>query len=151
MQAIKYKTKNTGITANPIFIVGMCPGKQRKKNQTRIVWEGNRSGDLMTRIIRGKKNLFLTNAFNYYVDGDVPENIIDEGKFDLLEDIYRYNPRKVLCFGEVARKTIKELDVVKCPIKLFKHPSYILRFNLDKEKYIKEVRGELDDDKSESA
>ena len=137
-EAEKFSPVEIEITQNPVFIVGQCPGKQTKKRKTLKVWEGNRSGDLMQKIIKDFKNLYLTNAFNYYVKGKVTPEIIDTGESELVDAITTHKPKVIICFGDFAYKKVIDLTPIKA-IKLV-HPGYILRFNMDQSNYLKNCR-----------
>ncbi|MDO8623082.1 MAG: hypothetical protein Q7R52_02455 [archaeon] len=141
MVKIKFSSKKIG--SGETFLVGMCPNKQRKSNSTGFVWEGNRSGDVMSKIIEGFDNLFLTNVFNYYTDSVIDKSIIDDGKAELLEDIRSLNPKKIVCFGDFAFKEVNTLQLKNVKVVKVTHPSYILRFNIGVGEYIKSVRSEI--------
>lgn len=142
-QQVKYKTVTKG--RGKTMIIGFGPGKQRKTEQTLNVWEGNKSGDIMQEILKGRKDYFLTNAQNWYVHADVvPEKCWEDGFKELQADTDRIQPVRILAFGNVAAKAAHRLTVPKeCKIYEFVHPSYIVRFNKDRKKYIKEVQEAL--------
>ena len=101
---MKFKNKLINIIQNPIFIIGINPGKQRKMEQTNIVWEGNKSSDLLLNIIQNINNLFLTNLYNYQ-----NKNIslyINKGLQELNNNIQKYKPFKIICLGNIVSNYI---------------------------------------------
>ena len=125
----KFKTWSTEGDKS-VFVVGLCPGKQRKGNLTKRVWEGNRSGDFVKAIVANMKNLHMTNVFNYYVKGKLTKEMFDTGFEELKLEIQQYQPKKIICLGALPYKYVKSLlhpNVVQ-----LKHPSYVLRFNAAK-------------------
>jgi uracil-DNA glycosylase len=133
---------------NIIFIVGMCPGKQRKKDKTNIAWEGNKSGDFLTKIIKDYKNLYLTNIFNTYSVDKIETETIEKGKKQLLNDINLLKPKKIICLGDFAFSTVMNFNLKDIHIIKLKHPSYILRFNGKQEEYINQFKGVLNEHNS---
>lgn len=134
---IKFNPVSIGELNRPVFIVGQCPGKQRKKDKNCEVFYGNRTGDFIRDILKDKTNIYLTNVFNYYVD-KIDKEIIDKGLKELLNDVLTYNPQKIICLGNFSfdciSKVVKNREVFRLV-----HPSFILRFNKDKEKYKKQL------------
>ncbi len=129
----------------PIFIIGQCPGKQRKKDQTGLVFQGNRTGDLIQEVIKDFDNIHLTNIFNVIVPKITPE-VIQSGSEELLNEIKELNPSKVICLGKIAQSTVSKLvseNDLNLWIVNFQHPSYILRFNKNKEEYKARIKEEL--------
>lgn len=136
---VKFQTKKINVTGGPILVVGQNPGKQRSNEQTFTVWEGNRSADLLLEALDGTQNLFFTNVCNYQV---MDEGKILEGLEELREIIEDYEPSKVLCFGDFAYKKVKSLKQNVVVVKML-HPSFIVRFQKDRQEYIQAVRKEL--------
>lgn len=130
---------------NPIFIVGLGPGKQRKNEKTQCVWEGNRSGDLLQEIIVGYSNLYLTNVVNYYVKGKFSEEILKDGLENLRKDIVKFDPKKIICLGAFAYKSVLKVkgNFDENKIVQYQHPSYIIRFNKSRKDYVELLRNEL--------
>ena len=141
MTKTKFQSKKIG--NGETFLVGMCPGHQRKKDATNIVWEGNKSGDLMQDIIKSFNNIYITNIFNYYTDSTISRELIDEGLNELKVDITNLKPKKIICFGNFAFKEVNNLQLKNVEITKVVHPSYILRFNMDKIKYVAETRSKI--------
>lgn len=144
---LEFKTRRIEIEDSPVFICGMCPGRQRKNDQNREVFHGNRTGDLVEQVIKGKKNIFLTNVFNYRIDGKITKDIIRIGVLELRNELLKQKPYKVIALGNFAYEHVLELikdtglhlNIVK-----LQHPSYILRFNKPKDLYIKQFLEELE-------
>jgi uracil-DNA glycosylase len=141
---IKFQNKKINIIKNPIFIIGINPGNQRKFEQTNIVWEGNRSADFLLSILQNIDNLFLTNLYNYQ-DKCIKKYIID-GLNDLQKNINLYNPNKIICLGNIVFYYVQKLKYDKKIINFY-HPSYILRFKKDKIKYKNKILTFLEEDK----
>lgn len=137
---VRFKDKLIGDGNGPVTIlVGQNPGRQRKSQQTYVVWEGNRSSDLLLEAISGAQNLYLTNVCNYQqmTDGKILEGL--EHIRELVEDL---EPRRVICFGQFAYSNVMSLgmnvEVVKLP-----HPSWIVRFNKDRNLWSETLRSYL--------
>src|SRR5574343_483225 len=140
---IKYKIKKIEVTENPIIIIGMCPGKQRSNFKTGVVFEGNRTGDLVLKIIEGRKNIILTNIFNYEKEYKCKE-IIRDGLLDIVYLIREHYPKKVIILGQFAKDhAMYIMKYYKIHHVFLKHPSYIIRFNKDLKKYITKFKKEL--------
>jgi hypothetical protein len=143
-----FKTKQLGKLDRPVFIVGMWPNRQHKDQETGVVWEGNRSGNFMMRIINGRSNIFLTNIVNMFVDYPSDQELL-KGKKNLIRDIIKYKPRLILGFGAW---TCKQLDNMRIsvPIIEFSHPAAIIRFTKRsegtkrKEEYCHDIREAID-------
>jgi uracil-DNA glycosylase len=134
---------------NPkVFIVGMSPNTQRKTQKTRKVWEGNRSGDLMQKAIQGLTDLYLTNISNVYSTEELTPEMIASGLDNLANDIIKYEPVKILLFGEFAQKKFKKFfktreEINNAEVISLLHPSYIVRFNKDQKRWIDDVRSKI--------
>lgn len=135
---LKFKPRWWGkVGKNPVFIVGQNPGKQRIGSDIGVAWEGNRSSDLLKWVIAGQDNLYLTNVCNYR---DMTSDNVNECIYDLIDDINDMKPRKIICLGNYANQKVitlwannhipNDIKIVKLP-----HPSFIARFNKDREKY----------------
>lgn len=138
---MKFATITINVTKNPVFLVGINPGRQRKSQQTHRVWEGNRSGDLIQEAIKGFDNLFLTNVTNYQ-DAELNDYRYGTGVTDLMKSIIKLQPRRIICLGVVPYLEVKKLQP-NCEIIKLYHPSYIARFQRDRETYITELRSHL--------
>jgi len=143
-KAIKYSPRSQKLGKNPVFVVGLAPGRQRYHSRTLQVWEGNRSGDFVKETLADAKNVYFTNLCNYYLTADLNEKVdvkyFEEGFEDLKKAVEKYQPRKIVCLGqpvsEFAMKHFK--NVVSLP-----HPSYILRFNKDVTAFKRKLRREV--------
>jgi len=141
-EVIEYEPKNIGDLKNPVFIVGLGPGLQRKGEKTHLAWEGNRSADLVQEAIKGLDNIYLTNVMNYYVKGEITAEIISKGVDKLRRDINKLKPSKIICMGDFAFNHIRIINPPGEVIK-FKHPSYLIRFQKPKDPYIKELKAAI--------
>lgn len=126
---IKFSPIEIEITKNPIFIVGMYPGRQ--KPLTKIVWQGNRSGNFLYDLMPNFSNVFITNITNYSIDGyEVTQDMIDDGMKELQADIDKHQPKKIICLGKFTSKHVRELKLdPNIVIVDMNHPAYLLRFN----------------------
>lgn len=129
----RFAEKSIGKLNHPVLIVGQNPGRQRIGQQTGIVWEGNRSADLLKWVIGTKTNIYLTNVCNYREM--TPKNV-EEGLYDLKVLIDDLQPKKIICLGGYAYLKVKKLGF-DIPIQKLPHPSFITRFNKDREFYKK--------------
>lgn len=111
--------------------MGQNPGRQRRDERTETVWEGNRSADLVNWILDGQVNVYLTNVCNYQ---KVTPERVEEGMYDLRILISDLKPSVIICLGAYAHLAVASLDV-KYPIRKLLHPSYIVRFNKDRDEY----------------
>lgn len=142
---IKYKTRKIG--NGTVFLIGWCPGKQRKKDNNFEVFHGNRTGDFIEKMIADCKSVYLTNVFNYYVD-EITDEMYDQGLKELKEDILALKPYKCILLGRVAslrvRKLCSEMNL-KVSLTDLEHPSYVLRFNKDKDIYTTKLKKVLNE------
>lgn len=133
----KFKSREVNIVDpnKVVFIVGETPGKPKKDPSDNLCWNGGRSGSLIKNLTKDCKNLLLTNSYNYYCETkEEREWAKRRGKLDLLGLVYQYKPIKIIALGEYAAGVIEELKFDILTVKL-RHPSYILRFNKDVERY----------------
>ena len=137
---MKFKTKKTSELLNPIFIVGINPGKQRREFKTKIVWEGNKSGDYINNLIKSIPNLYLTNICNF---SKLNNKNIYKGLLKLTYDILYYSPIKIVCLGNIPTYCCSKINILDIKIVSLKHPSYILRFNKNKRQYEQKLLREL--------
>ncbi len=144
---IKFKTRwiNKINNKEPIMIVGICPGKQRKNKQNQLVFSGNRTGDFIEKILKNGTNIYLTNIFNYLIDKKITLEIVQNGLEELRDDILTLKPYRIIALGNFAYNYCKEITNISI-IKLY-HPSYILRFNKNKMEYIKKFNKLLNENK----
>jgi hypothetical protein len=146
----KYLPLLIKVKKNPTIIVGQNPGKTREGKYSPYVWDGDtRTSNLLREAVKGHGNLILTNICNYQKI-DLDTRI--EGWQDFIEMFNQYQPKKIICLGEYAFRDIEMLATTKrirasgnsgTAIYKLQHPSYIVRFNKDREEYIKEKRGIL--------
>jgi hypothetical protein len=139
---MKDKTKVT-------FVVGFCPGRQRKKDANNEVFHGNKTGDLVEKLIKGKENIYLTNVFNVYLkDEKITSDIVKEGVEELRDDVIKYKPVKVIALGTVAADTAEKISnekgMHKFKIVKLKHPSFIMRFKKGVKEYEEKFKKELE-------
>lgn len=148
----KYLPLEIEVDKYPIMFVGMNPGKTRKGKYSSHVWDGDTlTSNLLREAVEPYTNIVLTNVCNYQ---EVSEEKLNEGMNDLLQLVLRLKPRKIICLGDFAYKHVEELrmnggemyqryaerHVIKLP-----HPSYVVRFNKNRQEYINKIRKELDD------
>jgi uracil-DNA glycosylase len=133
---LKLKTRSIGQLDRPVFLVGINPGHNRDGTHTGTVWEKNRSARLLNEAIEGLTNLYFTNVSNYTT---LTDEHLREGLSDLKKDISLYKPSKIVCLGKDAFGYVSKLDAQSQIIRIA-HPSYIARFNKDKEMWIKMLR-----------
>lgn len=137
---VKAVPRNVGMKKDPIFIIGQNIGHEGDGSHTGTVWEKNKSALLVNEIIGDRENLFLTNICNYTV---VTPDRLREGIEDIKTAMLIYGCKKVICLGSIAYQNLIMFDT-KARIVHFAHPSFIIRFNKDRDKYIRTMRGELD-------
>ena len=108
---ILFKPREINVTNNPVFIIGMSPGKQRRKDCNKEVFHGNRTGDFVEQIIEieGINNIFLTNVLNFTVGEPIKEKYIKDGLEELSDDLKRLKPYKVICLGNFAHLSVSKL------------------------------------------
>lgn len=137
----RFKEKSIYLGQNPTLIVGQNPGRQRKGEQTKTVWEGNRSSDLLNWVLDGQRNVYLTNVCNYQ---EMTPELVDEGMYDLSVLIVTLQPSVIICLGAYAHLAVASFEM-SYPIRKLLHPSYIVRFNKDrdeyKQKFLRAIRG----------
>ena|SRR6478609_7162756 len=135
---IRQKERFIEVTEFPTLIVGQCPGRQRREDTVDYVFHGNRTGDFIEMVIEGKKNIILTNVVNYYEVGKnflVNEKILQKGINELSSLIEKEKPYKIICLGNYAINAVKNLEPKNAIIYAIEHPSYVLRFQKDVNKY----------------
>lgn len=136
---VRFAEKSIGaIVHHPVLIIGQNPGRQRKGEETNIVWEGNRSSDFLMYCLLDYSNIYLTNVCNYQ---EITRETLNEGIYDLKILIEYLQPTHIICLGKFAEKyfnliAAKGLSLEKpASVHYFAHPSYVLRFNKDVEEY----------------
>lgn len=139
---VRFKEKLLDPLAVPgtVLIVGQNPGRQRRNERTQVVWEGNRSADLVNWILDGQRNVYLTNVCNY--QKMTPERI-EEGVHDLSVLIITLQPSVIVCLGAFAHLAVAQLEM-SYPVRKLLHPSYIVRFNKDREEYKRRFLSAMD-------
>jgi uracil-DNA glycosylase len=154
IQQIKFEPVSQKAHQGCVMIVGMCPSRQRKKQQTLRAWEGNKTGDLMQKAIKDCENVFLTNVFNTYVyetsetgkktkAKDISVDTINDGLQDLNEAISTYKPRKIVALGTWVEKQLANVDIKGAKIVKLWHPGFVKRFGKDETVWIKNVQDEI--------
>lgn len=123
------------------FIVGERPGKREGASASTPVWAMSKSGRVMRVIVGNIPNVYLTNIVNSWEEDQI--TFLDHFK-RLQDDIKKYKPARILCFGNFAHKHVMKMKLGKATVEKFEHPSYVLRFKTKEiEKYIEEVRQSL--------
>lgn len=139
---VEFKDKFTSPRRNQVMIVGQNPGRQRMKEKTGIVWEGNQSADLIIEAIRGlEDDVYLTNVVNYQ---EMDSKRIREGIFHLKRKINRLKPRKIIALGAFSHVAVMSIGS-EVPVRKMLHPSFVVRFKKDKQEYIKELREHINE------
>lgn len=138
---IKFRDKSIGTIDHPVLIVGQNPGRQRTGEKTHVVWEGNRSADLLEWVLKSQTNIYLTNICNYQ---DITSGRLEEGKYDLQVLVMQLEPSKIICLGQYSYDIVSEMykQLLLWPvgitnIRKLPHPSWIARFNKDRLAYKK--------------
>jgi len=147
----KLKIQLLNVAEHPTLIVGQNPGHNRDGTHTGTVWEKNRSARLLHEAIDGRDNIILTNICNYT---EITPERLSEGMFDISKLIRKYKPENIICLGEYAFRHIEAMCAGRMirpsgySIAIYKlhHPSYIARFNKDKDEWINKVREILDNE-----
>jgi hypothetical protein len=147
----KFETREHNIKEpeNVTFIVGFCPGTQRKKDANKQVFHGNKTGDLVEKLIKGKQNIYLTNVFNVYLKEEkITSTIVKEGAEELRDDVVKYKPVKVIALGTVAADTVEKISnekgMHKFKLVKLRHPSFVMRFKKGVKEYEEEFKKELE-------
>jgi hypothetical protein len=139
----KTRPREINISLEPTFIIGQCPGRYIKQQTTFYDWDDmGRSGSFLNKIIKDIDNLYLTNIYHYPISKP-SQKIILEGVMELAYDFIKYEPSKIVCLGNFAYDVMKKYFISDSIVDIvFKveHPSYILRFNKDKDKYKRNLR-----------
>lgn len=139
--AKRFKEKSFFLGKHPVLIVGQNPGRQRKGEQTEVVWEGNRSSDLLLDVLKDQQNIYFTNVCNYQ---EMTPERISEGQYDLKVLIEQLEPRLIICLGAFAHLGVVALNT-DVPVRKFLHPSFIARFNKDRNEYKRKILEVIND------
>jgi uracil-DNA glycosylase len=131
------------VSEHPIMIVGQNIGHETDGTHTGVVWEKNKSAQLLWAAIQNTPNLYLTNACNYT---EMTDRYMEEGLYDLIDAIDSLKPLKIICLGNVAKDMVYRIpyaitDNIK--FKFLVHPSYVLRINMNQEEYINQIKEAL--------
>lgn len=118
------------------MIVGQNPGKNPNGPDTEFAWGPSPSAKLVFQAIDVFDNIVMTNAWNWQ---DMEVEHIIEGQVELQELIERTNPYVILCFGKYAEQAVRNIGT-KVPVYNFWHPSYVLRYNGENERYVRRIR-----------
>lgn len=147
---VHYKPREIGLikklvllTDRPVFIVGQCPGRQRKNDTVDYVFHGNRTGDFIEEIIDeidSPQRIFLTNVTNYQIDIKTERHLkfyIEKGLAELIGHAEHFKPRRIIALGDFAYNKIIDLTSLSyfIPVRKLQHPSFILRFNKSRDMY----------------
>lgn len=143
----KYRIKIIGKIDHPTLIIGQSPGNQRKNTFDGVCWHGNKSADLLNEAIDGYSNIILTNICQYR---EINETNLLEGMNDIIRLIITFKPKTVLCLGNYAWENAEKIrtnggEIYQRYAKFDKldHPSYIVRFNKDRQQWINNLRSFL--------
>lgn len=131
--------------------MGERPGKQRKGEETFEAFHGNKTGDFIEGLVKDHGNIILTNAINYQeYSGESIAYLQDEGLYELKNLIQRYEPKRIIALGKVARQSIQLLEdsqigslkpiMAECYVFYLPHPSWVLRFRKDVGMYEKTIQ-----------
>lgn len=134
---VKFTPKTVNARLGCVMIVGQNPGNQRPGQRTNIVWEGNKSADLLLKAIDGIDNLFITNICNY--QDPLDRSRISEGLDDLRKAVEVYQPERIVCIGARAHLAVMA-TVPQIHIRKLTHPSYVIRFGKDQQRWIDRLR-----------
>lgn len=134
-----------------VCIIGERPGKARKRCSKYSVFHGNKSGDLIEKILPSlkRRGFILMNVVPFHIAGMAN----DEARFYDSEKDYRifalilktyfiqYGITQVVCLGEFACMIFKKYcSTIKRDFRFtytkLPHPSYIIRFKKDEKLYI---------------
>lgn len=134
-----------------IVFIGERPGQVRKTCHDYFAFKGNKSGDLLHKITSKIKNrgYILMNVIPYHIKGvtndeaRMHDTLIEYKKFSSELYLYmKYFPvTDIVCLGEFSYKMynkycVNKLKKISHNIWSFAHPSFIMRFNMDKDIYI---------------
>lgn len=129
--------------------MGERPGKQRKGEETFEAFHGNKTGDFIEGLVKDHGNIILTNAVMYQEAKDEHFAYLqDEGLSDLRALILRYEPKRIIALGKVARQSVQIMEdgtmmkdvMTECYVFYLPHPSWILRFRKDVGMYEKTIQ-----------
>lgn len=130
----------------PVIVIGEKMGKQREGEDI-FALEGNGTGDFVHEAIGPKTNIILTNIVNYYYPGNFDhkkKDMITEGILDIIHLIEFYNPRKIICLGNIAADYVRSIKTT-VPVIELRHPSWVNRFHRrDRHLYVKQLSDELE-------
>lgn len=144
MNDVRYRDVFIRVNKNPVIIVGQNPGNQRKGTYNGECWNGNKSADLLNLTIEGQKNVVLTNICQYK---NMNSEYLREGIDDFNCLINELKPKRVIVLGNFSMRVIDSASKRKevktsFTVGFYKkqHPSYIVRFGKDKQKWMEELR-----------
>lgn len=135
---MRFKDRYIGVTDRPCIIVGERPGRQRTGAANGEAFHGNRTGDFIEQLVKGKQNIILTNAQQEYYPGRLRLNSSEHAcGFDQLQRlIERWVPNRVICLGKYAQTVVGLIQLPEdCSVTHLPHPSWTLRFNKPQNAY----------------
>lgn len=124
-----------------VIIVGQNPGNQyKKRTHSDYCWVNNKSANFLQDCLTDVNNIVLTNVCQYKTFN---KHTLEEGLYDLQVMADYLQPSKIICLGEIAYKHVSKMYIdLRLPptigilgVKKIEHPSFILRFNKDQQKY----------------
>jgi hypothetical protein len=146
----KFQCENQFINFKfPLFPCVMVLGERVGliRDNTRVCWHGNRSGDLIESIAKNiDYPLILTNVITFTVERKYYSEF-KHGKFDDFDVAYHdiartlgdWNVIGVLCLGDFALKHFKlfcEAHGINHVHRAIRHPSHVIRFNENIPEYV---------------
>ena len=137
----RFEARAIGDPNESIFIVGQSPSHGARPD-AKYAWDsGTPSSDLVWEAIEGFENLYLTNVVPYQ---QLDDETLKIGLEELWADIVLFWPKAIFCLGNFAYRKVNEVmkDIVNEDINIvkLKHPSFVVRFGLNKEAYKKQFR-----------
>lgn len=136
----KYLPLAIEVEERPVIFVGQNPGKTRKGKYSKHVWDGDtRTSNLLREAVDGYTNIVLTNVCNYQ---DMSDEHLEEGLEDLRKMIEDLEPKLIVCLGGFSRRYVLSLKP-ECRVVSLQHPSYVVRFNRNRQEYINNIRSQL--------
>jgi uracil-DNA glycosylase len=143
----RYKPLEIGPLHRPVMIVGQAVGRQTKGRESDYMWQGSKTADFMMRILDGRQNIVLTNALDRYNPSSktISKKELHHARSRLVKEIIRYHPSMIAVLGNDAYWSIYYLsEMLEIAVYRFYHPSFIMRFNLNRKIYMKTLRLVID-------
>lgn len=130
-----------------VVIVGQWPGNPRKGLNVDTVFTGNRTGDFVRGIVVEYPGVVLTNAHNWLRPRVDPQaaRYLTHGLPELVGLLQATRPEAVIALGTIAQeqttRALLHLPSLAptCQVYKVRHPSFVLRFNLDPASYVDQL------------